>query len=233
MLRRASLAALIAACLACAGAPRAPAPGQGRVYGTLRLVPHAGAPKPAAHGAYSSQRMRDADLVDYSTPGFAVVYLAEGTAPGGSASLSIRDTRVEPRFEPGHLALGAGGHLTIENASARAHILSYPAAKTVRRLAPGERLDVPVPGDGEQGLYLLDVPDAAATLFAAPGHFAVVSTSGGYELDDVAPGSWALRAWHPRFPPVSRHVDVVEGTSVRVDLEMGVDVDPEGPARAN
>lgn len=236
MRQRARIAALVAlaplaACLACAGAPAAPAPGKARVFGTLRLVPHAGAPhQSGGGGSYGSIRLRDVGLVDYSTPGFAVVYVAENTQPGGSVSVAIRDTRVAPRLEPEHLAVGAGGRIAIQNASASAHILSYPAARLVRRLAPGERVEITAPQVGEQGIFLLDVPEAAATLFAAPGRFSVVSTSGDYELRDLEPGPVALRAWHPRFPPVTRHLDVAPDTSVRVDLEMGVDVKPEATA---
>ncbi len=229
LLHRASIAALLALSLACAGAPSSPAPGRSRVFGTLRLVPHEGVPQQTGGGgSYSSIRLRDAALVDYSTPGFAVVYLAEGTQPGGSVSIAVRDTLVEPRLEPATLAVGAGGRIVLENASATSHIVSYPAARLVRRLEPGARIEIEVPQEGEQGLFLLDVPDAVCTLFAAPGRFSVVSTSGDYELRNLEPGAALLRAWHPRFPPVGRRVEVAPDTSLRVDLEMGVGVGPDG-----
>lgn len=238
MRHRARIAALVAlaplaACLACASAPAAPAPGKARVFGTLRLVPHAGAPHASGGGgSYGSIRLRDAGLVDYSTPGFAVVYVAENAPPGGSASVAIRDTRIAPRLEPEQLAVGAGGRIAIQNASASAHILSYPAARLVRRLAPGERVEIAVPQLGEQGLFLLDVPEASTTLFAAPGRFSVVSTAGDYELRDLEPGAVALRAWHPRFPPAETWVDLAAGSSVRVDLELRVGDHDEEPADA-
>ena len=234
MRRRAVSIALVAIAFvwfSCAGTGSAPAAGKARVFGTLRLVPHAGAPTPSGGGAYSSLRLRDAGLVDYSTPGFAVVFVNEGTKPGGSAVVTIRDTHVEPRLEPDHLAIGDGGSITVVNAGAAAHILSYPAAKLVRRLGAGERFEIPVPGAGEQGLFLLDVPDASTTIFAAPGRFAVVSTAGDYELRDLEPGAAELRAWHPRFPPVVTRLDLAPDTSVRVDLEMGVGKEPEAVAR--
>jgi hypothetical protein len=226
---RLALAPLVV-CLACAGTP-APSPGKASVFGTLRLVPHAGAPHASGGGgSYGSRRMRDTSLVDYSTPGFAVVFLAEGAQPAGEAAISIRDTRVEPRLEPEALAVGAGGRIRIENASSAARILSYPAAKLVKRLAPGEKLELAVPREGEQGVFLLDVPDAGATLFAAPGPYSVVSTSGEFELRDVQPGTHVLRAWHPRFPPVKREIALSPDQSLRVELEMGVGIDPEASA---
>jgi hypothetical protein len=235
MRRRASWIALVALALAgmlaCASTGSAPAPGKSSVYGTLRLVPHAGAPKPGGGASYGSLRLRDVGLVDYSTPGFAVVFVNEGTKPGGSAVVTVRDTHVEPRLEPDHLAIGDGGRITVVNASVAAHILSYPAGKLVRRLSPGERFEIDVPGPGEQGLFLLDVPDASATLFVAPGRFSVVTTAGDYALRDLDPGAVELRAWHPRFPPLAHQVQLAPDASVHVDLEMGVGIEPEAAAR--
>lgn len=225
MYPRAIRTALLAFALACAGTPDAPAPGTSRIFGTLRLVPHEGVPHTSGGGgSYGSRRMQGTALVDYSTPGFAVVYVAGGERPGGRASVSVRDTLVEPRLEPATLAIGAGGRIVLENASAASHIVSYPAAKLVRRLEPGGRLEIEVPHAGEQGLFLLDVPDAATTLFVAPGPYAVVSTSGAFTLDDLPPGTHELRAWHPRFPPVGHRVELAPDTSQRVDLEMGVGI---------
>jgi hypothetical protein len=235
-MRRALCTALVTLVLAggtsCAGTGAPPAPGKARVFGTLRLVPHEGAPAPSGgSSSYGSIRLRDAGLVDYSTPGFAVVFANEGARPGGSVKVAIRDTAIEPRLEPDHFAIGDGGRITVENTSAAAHILSYPAAKLVRRLGRGERVEIEVARAGEQGLFLLDVPDASSTLFAAPGRFAVVSTAGTFELRDLEPGALELRAWHPRFPPVVREVELAPDTSLRVDLEMGVGIGPEAASR--
>ena len=231
MRRRALVSSVVIAlaALSCAGAP--PAPGKARVFGTLRLVPHEGAPHASGGGAYGSLRMRDAGLVDYSKPGFAVVYVAEDAKPGGAASIEIRDTQVEPRLVPDALAIGDGGRITLVNASAAPHIVSYPAAGLVKRLAAGERFEIAVPSAGEQGLFLLDVPEAAATLFAAPGRFTRVSSSGDYALQGLDPGAVVLRAWHPRFPPVARRVELPPDTSLRVDLEMGVGIAGEAASK--
>jgi hypothetical protein len=208
-------------------------PGKARVFGTLQLVPHAGAPVPSGGGgSYGSRRMRDVELVDYSTPGFAVVYAGDDARPGGSAEIAIRDTRIEPRFEPSELAIGAGGRLTIINDTGDSHLLSYPAAGIFERIKSRSKLEIDVPEQGEQRMFLVDVMSAEATLFVAPGRYSVVSTSGEYELRNLEPGALELRAWHPRFPPVTRRVELAPDASVRVDLQMGVDVAPGDPANA-
>ena len=220
---------LVAVCLlcACAGGPPAQLPGKARVFGALSLVPHTGVEVPSASGgSYGSRRMRDVELVDYSKPGFAVVYAGQGASPKGSAEIEIRDTRVEARFEPAEFAIGAGGHLTIVNDTGDSHLLSYPAAGIFERIKSGSKLEIDVPEHGEQHMFLVDVLSAEATLFVAPGPYAVVSTSGEYELRNLEPGAVDVHAWHPRFPPVVRHVELAPDASLRVDLQMGVDVAP-------
>jgi hypothetical protein len=179
---------------------------------------------PAASGSasYGDRRLRDVELVDYSRPGFAVVYLAGGPVAGSDLELEIRPGRLGLRLEPAHAAVGAGGHLRIENRSPEAHVLSYPAGGAVRRIEPGQRVELPVSQTGEQGLFLLDAPDVEARIFASPGPFAAVSESGGFELRDLPPGPAEIRAWHPRFPATSARVDLEPDTLVRLDLALGV-----------
>jgi hypothetical protein len=220
---RAFAAALVLLLLACVGPPGAPAPGRSSVFGEVRLVPREGVtPGAAGAGAYGDRRLRDVEFVDYSRPGFAVVY-AEGPAPGGRAQLAIRGGAVRTRLEPEHAALGSRGSIAVENASDAAHVVSLPGVGFVHRLAPGEVAEVPVGGAGEQEVFLLDVPGAEARVFAAPGPYTVVSDSGRYALRDLEPGPHRLAVWHPRFPPVSRVVDLPADAVVRVDLELGVD----------
>lgn len=218
-------AALLLACLACAATPAAPVPAPGRsgAWGYVTLVPREGV-KPGGHGAasYGDRRLRDVRFVDYSAPGFAVVYVPAASAPAGVARIQIVTTRVATRLEPSHAAVGARGTLVVENTSAQTHVVSYPAAQRVVRLAPGESVELPVPRAGEQSVFLLDVPDGASTVFAAPGPFARVATSGRYELTDLAPGARELRAWHPRFPQAARRVELAPDVTRRVDLEIGV-----------
>jgi hypothetical protein len=176
--------------------------------------------------------MSDVEFVDYSKPGFAVVYLDEGGSPGGSAELAIRTTGVRTRLDPLHAAVGAGGKLVIRNASSAAHVLSAPGIGLLRRLEPGQQLEFEVAKAGEQSLFLLDVPRSGSTVFIAPGPFAVVSADGRFELSGVAPGDHQLHAWHPRFPPARASLQIAEGSVVRLDLEMGVDQRDPSPASA-
>lgn len=220
---RSWLGAVVCLLLACATPPDTPPPGTSRVWGHVQLVPREGVPQASAGGgAYGDRRLRDVELVDYSRPGFAVVYVVDEVPPDGELAFAIRETRVGPRIEPARGAVGARGRLVVANRSDAERVVSYPAAGVVRRLAPGERVEMEVPFAGEQGLFLLDVPAAAATLFASPGAFSTVSALGRFELTGLAPGPRELRVWHPRFPPGAQAVDLAPDASLEVEFSLGV-----------
>jgi hypothetical protein len=208
--------------LACAGTPEPPPAGMAQAWGELRLVPPAGVtPGGSGDSSYGDRRLRDVEFVDYSQPGFAVIYVEEEEPPAGSVELVIRASKVGTRLTPAHAAVGSAGRLSVRNDSGEPHVVSYPAAGLIRRLQPGETLESALPRAGEQGLFLLDLPDSAATVFAAPGRYAVVSAAGRFTLTGLAPGRRVLRVWHPRFPPLARPLDLAPDSSVRVDFELG------------
>jgi hypothetical protein len=217
------LVSILLLAFACAAPPEASAPGTSEAWGMVRLVPREGvAPGKPGAAAYGDRRLRDVEFVDYTRPGFAVVYVEQATAPGGEVALAIRGSRVGIRLEPAHVAVGASGRVSLRNDSAESHVVSYPAAGIIRPLAAGESTTFEVPRAGEQGLFVLDEPDAGATLFAAPGSFGVASAAGRYRVTGLAPGAQELRVWHPRFPPAVRAVVLAPGASVEVDFEIGV-----------
>lgn len=207
----------------CAAPPEAPAPGTSQAWGAIRLVPREGATPGSSGGAsYGDRRLRDVEFVDYSRPGFAVVYVEQAPPPTGEAVLAIHDSRIGLRLEPEHAAVGAAGRVSVRNETSEPHVVSYPAAGVIRPLAPGESVAFEVPRAGEQGLYVLDAPDAGTTLFAAPGHFGVASSVGRYRVTGLAPGAHELRVWHPRFPPAAQAIELAPGASLEVDFELGV-----------
>jgi hypothetical protein len=179
-------------------------------------------------GAYQDRDMADVELVDYSKPGFAVVWLDGGPRAAEGARVTIRANEFETRLEPAWAALATGATLTLLNATPEAHTVSCPSLGVVQRLAPGESLALPVADAGGHPLFLLDRPQVEGGVFAATGAFAVLTRTGRFELRDLAPGPAKLHAWHPRFPPVARSIDIVPDEAMRVDLEMGVGRGEEG-----
>ncbi len=221
--------ALLAALLwGCASTPTPPAHDEATLFGTLRLTPRQGVtlpPRRDDHG-YADPRLRDVTLVDYSRPGFAVVYLDRGASPGGAVELNIRSSERSVRLDPELAALGAGGVLRVTNASGSQHVVSLPEAGVLRSLPPGERFEVAL-APGAHSIIVLDtIPDAGAEarVFAAPGPLAVVRANGSFELTHLAPGPVVVRTWHPRFPSAEQKLELPAGQAVRLDLEVGVDL---------
>ncbi len=222
MLIRIGLGVLALLC-ACATSLPAPDPGKSSAWGYLHLVPIDGVgQKGSGSGGYGDRAMRDVELVDYSRPGFAVVYLDGPLVPGAQARFSIR-SGLRTRLEPRRLAVGLGSAIEVTNASDRTHTLSCPAARLIRRLAPGETVEIRVAEPGEVQLFLLDEPGAKALAFVAPGPHAVITEAGRFSLENVASGQRTLHAWHPRFPPASRTIDLAPNSITRVDIHMGVE----------
>ena len=124
---------------------------------------------------------------------------------------------------------GRAASSSSRNDSGAAHVLSAPALGLVRRLEPGEQVEIAVADAGEQSLFLLDVPRSESTVFVSPGPFVVVSADGRFELSGLAPGRHALLAWHPRFPPARASLELAPDSVVRLDLEMGVDQSDDVP----
>ena len=213
--------------LACTTASHAPAPGTGTLFGTLQLVPHQGAePATTSSAGYDDPRLRHTRRLDYSRPGFAVVYVESTTTPPATAEFVIRDTPTGPALHPRQLAIGSGSVLRVRNESAEQHIVSLPRAGLLERLAPGAGLETPLLRGGATPLFLLDSPEVEALLFVAPGRFDTVSGDGRWELPDLPPGPARLFAWHARFPRTELEVNVREAERQELALEVGVDVEP-------
>lgn len=220
---------LVAACTAlllagCASTPEPGDSGTAGVWGYVRLVPRAGvAEATGGKHMYADRSLEGVQLVDYSSPGFVVVYVDGEPAAGERSEIAIAPSAAGVRLDPPHAAIALGGALVVRNSSTESHAISCPAAKLVRRLAPGESAEIALSSAGEWNVFLLDVPGEQARVFAAPGPYQVVSPAGRFELEELAPKTIRLHAWHPRFPAASASVELVADDVVRQDLELSVD----------
>jgi hypothetical protein len=194
------------------------------VGGVVRLVPRTGVEVVGGDSTpYSDRSMRDVRLVDYSRPGFVVVYRDDAPSQGGEVQLTIRSTRVAPRIEPEESVVGAGGRVRLRNETDAAHVVSAPWAGRIVQLAPGAELELPSVAAGEHELFLLDVAESRATVFAAPGPYTVAGADGRYELTNLEPGDARIVAWRLRFPLVVRSARIPPDQRVELPLEIGVD----------
>jgi hypothetical protein len=216
--------ALATILIGCGRVPPTPAPGAGTLWGTVRLVPRRGViPGNPTMGPYADRRLRDVEFVDYQHPGFVVIW-ADGR-PGASttSTVTIQASARGGTILPAYSAVPVGTTVTVRNADSRSHTLSCPALGVMRALASGQEVHLPPAPSGPIRIYLLDVSGAASVVFAASGPLVTATPDGHWELRDLEPGPRQLHAWHPRLPGVERTVDVVDGRTTRVDLDLGVE----------
>jgi hypothetical protein len=209
--------------LACAAVPEAD-PGSALVFGSVRLVPKAGAE--LAPAAYGDRRLRDVERVDYQQPGYSVVFADGAGAAAGPepAALSLEMRAGGVRFEPPYAATDLRRGVAVTNRSGESRIVSAPAVGFVRALAAGETARIDAAEAGELELHVLGASAAPALVFVAPGAYTEVGADGRYELRGLSPGAVSIRAWHPRLPvSVGQRVELAAGEARRLDLEIGVD----------
>lgn len=208
--------------VACASVPAVqPVPGRAAVAGTVQLVPHDGAPAHSGGGSYGDRRLRDVRFVDYSTPGFTVVYLDAGERPGGTEQLSVEAGMAGVALHPSTGAVGVGGEVVIANRSEREVVVSVPALARVFRIDAGDRITLPAEQAGPLDVFLIG-SDEHATVWASPGPWTRVDAAGRFALSDLPPGHFTLRAWRPRFPSASVDVHLRPDEVTNVALEIGV-----------
>ena len=221
---RAFVLALASVCLACTTPTSAPtSEGLASVTGTVRLVPRAGVEPSSGDGAYGDRSLRDVEFVDYTRPGFSVVY-SDGAPPADRAAIAIRASTSRLRMEPAENIAGPAGAILVHNDTDAPRIVSDPVEGLIREIAAGQTLRIEKPKPGLHTLHVVGEADLAARVFVAPGPFARVSARGRYVLRGLAPGPHSLHAWHGRFAPVTHHLELLPNERRELDIAIGVDV---------
>jgi plastocyanin len=215
------LAALAAAAPATAGVIR----------GVVR-VPGSAAPAPPAMNAYPG---RASALPGGRAPARglvtdAVVYLAKIPAVAESAMAQMPGPRPQlaqqqESFKPRVVAVARGYQVDFPNRD--------PIYHNVFSLSPTRRFDL---GKYRQGrsktvrfdrvglvrVYCDIHAEMEAFVLVVPNHaFAQPGTDGSFELPDLPPGAYELRAWHPDLPEIVRTVQIPAHGDARVELSFG------------
>ena len=200
-----------------------PAPGTGTIHGRVSVSPRSGA-ESGGLGAYGDRALREVQFVDYTDVGFAVVFTADRPpAEPRAGTLRYSHGRYGGKWTPRYLALPVHSTLEVHNDSPVALVLSSPQQGVLQSLDPGETWSGACSAAELVEFYALDGNDTAATVFVAPGPFAVTSSSGTWSLADLVPGEIELTAWHPFFPPAHRQITVPADSILEVPLTLSVD----------
>ncbi len=207
----------------CASRPIEPGPGLGSLWGQLVLAPPEGFQSPApGPSQYGDPRLRDVRPVDHDYPGFAVVYLSDRAPVSDPLPIEIRSTRTGVRLSPESGVLGVAGTVAVTNHTTTSQIVSAPRLGHLEKLEPGGTLEILASQPGEMELHILGAAPQTALVFVSPGAFAICTEDGRWTLSDQTPGPARLHAWHHRYPPTMRAVDIVEGQVQEVQLRATV-----------
>lgn len=215
-LRFAALAAVVFLCCPL-GAVQVAAQNGGVIEGdvTLRLKPPRRSAGRYPGGATQARAVQ---------PVLAVVYLegslGVGSGTGAAPSLAQRDTA----FSPAAVAVQVGSAVRFPNEDPFFHnVFSYSSTKRfdLGRYPKGESKDVVFDEPGIVDVYC-EVHEfmRAVIVVTENPHHAVVGEDGTFRLEGVPPGSYTLVATHPDVDPVRVEVQVSNGGTARVEVEL-------------
>jgi plastocyanin len=157
----------------------------------------------------------------------AIVFLAGSAAAAQPppAEPVIVD-QIELRFVPQVVAITAGTTVAFPNSDPILHNVFSP-----RGPGDGFNLGTYPPGETrsrrfvEPGMHVILChvhPEMVAYVaVVATPHNAVVDSAGRFAIDRVPPGRYTLHVWQPRSGRLERTVDVADGTTVRLQLQLG------------
>lgn len=209
----------------------------GTISGTVRAVGPRIEEPGGERGAYPSRRHRFAERIDYDTVRDFVVYIerpAPEAPPPAEEDLRAVVVQRDAMFQPQVLPVMVGTtvewpnrddiyHNVFSISEAREFDLGYykddeeSDPKTVVFDKPG-RVDV---------FCAIHTQMHCVVLVLENPFFAATDRRGRYELTGVPPGTYQVRAWHPRLPSRAQEVTVPEDGEVRVDFTLGFGELPE------
>jgi plastocyanin len=202
------------------------------ITGIVKAQPKPGTEAGSAGGKYDSRQYKFAERINYDELRDFVVYI-EGTlgtnpvAPEKAQQIITRRvTQQGALFDPHVLPVLAGTTVEWPNNDTILHnVFSYSEAKPF-----------------DLGLY--KAPEIKKVIFDKPGrvdifcsihsrmncivlvlenpYFATANENGVYKIVNVPPGTYKLKAWHERLPPLIKEIVVPAEGELKVDFSLGI-----------
>ncbi|HZZ58567.1 MAG TPA: plastocyanin/azurin family copper-binding protein [Opitutaceae bacterium] len=216
---------LLAVLLAAAGLAAGPATG-GTVTGVVTAhgpaIPHQG----GAAGAYSSLRYKFAEQIDYDRLDDFVIYI-NAPVPGAPARrVTAAMSQRSVAFEPHVLAIPVNTAVIWPNLDSIYHnVFSMSDAKVFDlglKTNKDRPEEVTFDRPGRVDVFCSIHARMHGIILVVPSPFvAKVSARHRYTIADVPAGTYPLRAWQERLPPMEKTVTVPAVGTVEVDFDLG------------
>ena len=128
------------------------------------------------------------------------------------------------RFDPQVVATTVGDRIAFHNLDRVYHsVFSVSAAKQfdLEKRLPGQRDTMTLDRRGVINLHCEIHPDMVGYVVVTPNHaFTFPDSTGRYRLPALPEGTYTVRAFHPRWGEIQRHVDVAKRGDVTLDLKF-------------
>jgi plastocyanin len=223
-----TLRAILLSSFLVAGAPA------GTITGTVSAKPPAGPPGESAGGdAYGSRRYKFVEKIDYAGLRDFVVYIDQPISEitPGAPALAAVTTQKNANFEPHVLPIAVGTtvrwpndddiyHNVFSMSDTKEFDLGYYKKDKTPELVFDKtgRVDVFCAIHSKMHCIILVLPNS---------YFAAADVHGRYQIRDLPPGTYRVRAWHERLPSRTLSVTVPAEGEVRVDFLLGVEALPK------
>jgi plastocyanin len=184
-------------------------------------------------GAYASHKYKFVEKMDYAAMHDFVVYV-EGSFGTNNApstnSASVTTTRVAQEgamFSPHVLPVMVGSSVEWPNRDRIYHnVFSMSDAKQFdlglyKGNPPEKRVTFDKPGRVDVFCSIHTSMNCIVLVLENP-YFASTDAQGNYQITNVPPGKYKLKAWQERLPADEREITVPTNGEVRVDFVLGV-----------
>jgi plastocyanin len=206
----------------------------GSIAGTVSAKPPSGPLGDAAAGdAYASRRYKFVEKIDYASLRDFIVYIDQPVAEitPGAPSLAGVTTQKNANFEPHVLPVAVGTtvrwpndddiyHNVFSMSDTKEFDLGYYKKDKTPELVFDKvgRVDVFCAIHSKMHCIILVLPNA---------FFSAADVRGRYQIRDVPPGTYRVRAWHERLPSRTLSVTVPAEGEVHVDFLLGLEALPK------
>ena len=184
-------------------------------------------------GPYASRKYKFVPRVNYPAMRDFVVYI-EGhlgsTAEPSTNVLQVTTRRIAQEgatFSPHVLPIVVGTTVEWPNYDDIYHnVFSMSDAKQFdlglyKGDPPGKRVTFDKPGRVDVFCSIHENMHCIILVLENP-YFASADENGNYKIRDVPPGTYEMKVWHERLPPVEREITVPTNGEVKVNFVMGI-----------
>jgi len=187
----------------------------------------------SADGAYASRKYKFVPRVDYAAMHDFVVFVEGpvGTNRVPSTNvLQVASTKIAQKgamFSPHVLPVMVGTTVEWPNYDDIYHnVFSMSDAKQFdlglyKGNPPDKRVTLDKPGRVDVFCSIHENMHCIILVLENP-YFASTDENGHYQIPDVPPGAYKLKAWHERLPADEREITVPTNGEVKVDFVLGI-----------